>query len=707
MRKISVKAEGFRVGAPTRVCVNLVRDTGMGDGLMMRPELTLSSQEHGENGAAVRREPGMWPPVVWRAVAQGELWQPLERFTAKDADMGSVAALTQAELRRYSVAAMGAYSALCARAEEAGLYMQPVLVRYRLTDADGVTLYVSQPTVAGLKEGWQCVEPMEADVTPLSQGIEIGETMLRAETFSLEAQLPDYSEWPEVGLVELEVSPMLHPMDGSKDAAVAVRKDHSGNPVAAIGLPGATSWLSDLSVRRAKQVEELPGRCDRMMRTMRRLPAMAGIVTVPPPAAGVYAEWMSETDMAEGVSDAGMRLVRELSSPHGMSARVEGRAGDTVAYGCVTPLPWPGPHPAELIVAHGGDEVETEVVAGVTRVWFGNRMLERHGELTVAAGAVMSLTPAVTYPHPGATRIEVVVIRGEEQILGAVAELRPSADMSRGVWVSPGLHPLALTEREEDAAGESLIMTERSGVVALVSVGKGSNPVAAATVCSGSVKGLIATDRSLGSWDSSRGRLYAVTTDGVLGLTVSALRREIAAMMLAPQTVNGAAVCGGTIYAAGNRGMMRLAGATLSLVARTPKSVTDIWGVGESGLLMMTLVGGEVRAMDTDGVMTTVAEPREEIEWEATVMAHPGERLTEAVVSMVAKQFRGVVEICGSGPGGRVTLVSLTIDGAVERPLLMRRISAPHRTRLTVRIAGRASAVHITGAELRVVSDER
>lgn len=703
MRKIAVRAAGVCAGAATRVCVNLVEDKA--DGLIVRPVLSSPSKKEEERGPAVRREPGVWPAVSWRAVAAGEMWQPLERFTAKDADAVSVAPLSQAELKRYSAAAMVTYRALCARTEEAGLFMQPVLARYRLTDADGRTLYVSQPAAVGLPEGWQCVEPVEAAVTQLAQGIEIGEALVRAQTFSLIAELPDFSAWPEVSLVELEVSGMLHPVDGSKDAAVAVRKSQSGSSVAAIGLPGATSWLSDLSRWRARRVEELLARCDPMMRTVRRLPAMSGEVTLPPVPSDADGAWMTSPETDAGVADAREREERECRSPHGMIARVEGRAGDTVVWAGITPLPWPGPHPAEILVFQEEKE-EREQVEVVTRVWFGKRALSRGGSMEVAQGATLSLIPALTYPHPGATKIEVIAIRSERKER-AVVELRPSASMSRAVWVSPGLRPLALTEWSgEDEEPEEFVAAEREGMVVVCSADSPAEPAATATVCGGRVNGLIAADRSLSSWDSARGRMYLLTSEGVMGLTASAERREIAAMMLTPQRLNGVASCGGIIYAAGSRGVMRLAGATLSLVAATPSAVEAICGDEATGLVVMRLADGEMRAMDTDGVMTTVAEPREAIEWEATVTTQPGERLTEALIGLRAEHFSGVVEIYGAGPGGRVRLVGLQIEGAVERPLLVRRIAAPHRARLTVRVAGSGDALRITGAKLKVMSDK-
>lgn len=436
---------------------------------------------------------------------------------------------------------------------------------------------------------------------------------------------------------------------------------------------------------------------------------MKGEVTLPPVAAGAEGAWMAADEAAEGVADAQGRWLAECSSPHGMVARVAGRAGDTVVYGGITPLPWPGPHPAEIIVAGANDdnEEEREVVEAMTRVWLGNRAVTRSGSLEVAPGATLSLVASLTYPHPAATKIEVVATRADGRRERVAVELRPSADMSRAVWASAGLRPVALTEWSgEDEEAEEFVVGEREGMVVVCSAGSPYEPAAAAIVCGGDVTGLIAADRSLSSWDSARGRMYLLTSEGVMGLTASASRREIAAMMITPTAVTGVASCGGIIYAAGSRGVMRLAGAALSLVAATPQGVEGIWGDESSGLVVVRLADGEVRAMDTDGAMTTVAEPRTDIEWEATVTARPGERIAEALIGLRAQHFSGVVEIYGEGPGGRVRLVGLEIEGPVERPLLVRRISAPHRARLTVRVAGRGGALRITGAELKVMSDE-
>ena len=705
MRTIAIKAEGLRAGSATRVCVNLVADSLRGDGLVICPGLPPMPDEAAdeEYAAATVREPWVWAPVRWRVNSTGEMWQPLQRFVAKDADTGSVAALTQSELRKYSDGAMNAYGALCARVEGAGLFMQPVMVRYRLTDAAGRTVFESQPSVAGLPQGWQCVEPLEAEVTQLSQGIEIGETLIRAETFSLEAVIPDYSDRPEVSLVELEVSGMLHPVDGAKDAAVALRKTNSGSPVAVIALPGATSWMADLGTWRARRLEQTADRCEEMMHIARRLPAAATTVSIPPVGSGVSSAWMAGTEPSEGRLSGASRAVAECSIPHGMKARVSVWAGDSVVHGAITPLLWPGAHPAELIVASGTESAATERIPAVTRVWFGSKMLERSGEIERFVGHPLLMAPMVAYPHPGATKIEVIATLSDGSREGATVELHPNEAMSRAVWVSPGLVPISLSDSYvATVASSAPEVEERGGMVAVCGADSPALPVAASTVGGGRITALISADRSLTSWDASRGRLYAITTEGVLGVTVSAARGEIAAMVLSSQQLTGVARCGSTIYAAGTGGVMRLAGTALAVVAPTPKSVAGICADEASGLVMVRLADGELRAMDADGTMTTVSQPASAVEWEATVTTRPGERLTEALVCMRATHFSGALEIYGSGPGGRVRIVRLDIDGAVERPLLLRHIAAPHRARLTVRLAGTATSLRLTGAELIV-----
>ena len=673
IKQVQFKAEGLRSGGATSVCVNLVSDSA--GRLVNAP--SISTEGIGEKG--VERLPITPPPVRWRVTPSGEMTHPVESFAVMAGDMESIAPLSRGDLEKYSATLSAAYKQLSRKSREAGVFMQPVVVRYRLTDAEGRTLFRSQPVVLTLTTGWQCAEPFETAVSQTSKGFTIHEFMLRAETFMLEAEVPDYSAYSDVATVELEVSEELHPVDTDLTAAVAFRLTNSNNPKAAVALPGATSWLTPLGGERAARLAAAGG--DVAMHTARRLEASAaGRVDIRP------------IEMAVKKQEAmgGDRRLAVCRPPHGLKATTMEQSGDTVVYGGITPLLWPGPHPAELLTIVGEERAMAEV-----RVWFGERTTVRREWVEVPADGVIYMTPFVSYPHPGATRMELIVTRGDGKRAGASRTLTPTDSGDGAASASDSLLPIELTPLETVSTPPDYTEPAQPGLILAARADEPNWPVAA-TMISGCVNGLIAADRSLSSWDAASARLYMIASDGVHGVSANAAARECSATLLHRLNVAEITWCGGSLYAATDHGVMRLAGTQLNDFVVTRRPVISLTADNRYRLMIIELASGEKRLLSPEGVMATIAEDGDRTEWEASAAIAPGLRAVEMLVDIRSDCWQGVIELLSEGGEGggergrdRELLLRVTVDGAVTRPVLVRRISAPHRARLTLRLAGR------------------
>ncbi len=702
---LSIPAEGLRHGCPVTVCRNLYASF-KGAPLTLMPSLQFPSSPTAAQPAA-DFFPGVYPALTFRAVDAGELFTTVGSFHSTSGDVAAVQPLSLEENARYSRALLAAYSSLVATAAAGAVSIQPLLARYRLLDNAGRTLFESIPASVALPSGWQLTQAAQAYVTPDAdgRGFTVGELRLVARAFTVEADIPELSSCREVAAVEIELSPMLHPVDPAVQAFLRVNRSSSLSPVASVALPGATAGGGDLTPLRTQRVRRLAASPDGVMTVVCRLapsPFPTTITLLLPATADVDSDLRTVADavgsVPQGAPSADRRLLRRCSPPHGFEATLVCRSGDTVAYSGVRPRLWGGPHPSELLV---GGTAEADATVAFRA---GNLLLAVRREVVkIASDGAPQVVPLVGYPDLAATEITISLARGAA-LFEVVLPLTADAASRSALYVAPGLLPVDLPAVAAlTPSGLPSAMDRHDGVLMIAGACAPRLPSAVATVSESAVTAVAAADRGVSAWDSSRCHLYAIASEGILGVTADTAACRCAATMLHPGiTANGAVVTPGGIYIAMRRGVALLTSSGVRQILSTAAPVAAIGFDADYGLTTMRFQDGTEAAMDSEGYMYPVdtADPGA-FDWSATVNLPEGMRVAALSVDMVATAFTGIVELIGAGPGGNVRLAAMRIDGAdITRPVILRSIESPLRQTLSLRITARASTLTLRSTHL-------
>ncbi len=714
-KKISIEAAGIKLGGSTTVCRNLFAPWP-GSGLTLMPPLRLpvaATGAEGENDVEqLVSMPQEYPAVRFRAVEAGELAATVGSFHSSGIISASTP-LSASESERYSKSLCTAYSSLVAEASAGEVSIQPLLARYRYLDSHGRTLFLSEASVVALPSGWQMVDHYQASLTEDAdeKGFTIGELRLTARAFRTEVDVPSLAAFPAVKMVEIELSPMLHPVDFGAEAYVRISRVQSNAPQIWIALPGATAGATPLGRVRSNRVAELAASPAGVMSIVKRLSPAAEASTVVlsvPAIADAEGDCRRINDVVTAAVPAAaseaQRFMNLCRQPHGFSARRRFSSGSTVLYSGVTARRWSGPHPAELIVAEP-DEETVEATATVT-VRAGDKVIATR---TAAVGIALSSAPKMeamaAYPDPSATSLTLAVVCGAEQF---EATIRLTADrgMRTAIYAAPGLQQLELQRVEQlTAAGVPEAGLTMPGVVLAAPVGEPFNPIAVTDTDSGEILAFAAADTSSRQWDSSTARTFGVTEAAVLGIATDIARATCSAVALHTDVgATAAVVAADAVYLATRSGISRLTSSGLKTVAAVSGGLTAIEFDSDYGMITALRGDGSYAAFDGDGVRYDCdPQNREEFEWKAAISLLDGARIAGVAVDMLARQFNGSVELWAAGPGGEVMLAAIDVENAdIERPIWLRAVESPLRHRLIVRVAGRAESVAIRSAVLTV-----
>jgi len=142
-------------------------------------------------------------------------------------------------------AVTSAYSEIIQSARVAGAFVQPVLARCRLLDADGNVLHVTAPVVVMLPVGAQLAD----DWTFASSdgGKTVTSKTVTAQTYRLRVTVGDAipEAWRTiVQTLELQVSHQFHPIDFAGTASVSYGRDAASDNYVRVSLPGVERGIS-------------------------------------------------------------------------------------------------------------------------------------------------------------------------------------------------------------------------------------------------------------------------------------------------------------------------------------------------------------------------------------------------------------------------------------------------------------------------------
>lgn len=679
-------------------------------------------------------EAGVWhvadripepPPVAVRALGCGSVWEATGAVTLRHVGQSAGSySVPDSELKSFTGVVLESYDRLVAATSEAGLWIQPVLVRYRIYSDSGELLYTSAPVLVAPYR-WQCREPMVSGFTYADSTLSVPSMRIEAETFRVEVVLPDddgFGLWSSVAArIEVSVSPQFHPVDF--DGMVSCRFSRVGSPQAAVSvlMPGADrpqSYYSRIipkAIDCGESIEIAALRID--------APFSAGVHTVIC-SAGATASSQSAILGRQIASRAYpvASSVWEFMTPHSFTAAAVCADGDAVVWGDVTPIYSAGYSITEM--ASGFYDTAWKAVVRVT-MRTGDTVTGSFGGYTDMPA---SLGPMVSYPHSQAVNMEVYVtdsVSGRVRRASLPLQSLPGAGMA--VWIGDSLDSVALEEWSGAVPEVSPLYGRRhTGLLMSASLDAPLQPVSSLRCSHSPVAALLPACGSRSSWNSSRGRIYAFCADGVYNITLDSCRRLMSASCVDVRGVTSDRCVADTPI-----GTMMLSGGSLVKLSGT-RAVTLLDGLDAAGLgwdycrsrlwlldrrgntdlynpdsgsmcRVLTPVCAEtVHSVGTKLIFDTgtcvlepcdVTEEVRPVAWQGNVAVHGRLRVAAVEIGVTASYFSGHMRVTGHNGDyalGGAVLMSAAVEGVLQSPVAAR-IIAPVMRYVAVEVSGETS----------------
>ena len=486
-------------------------------------------------------------------------------------------ALLKADIDMLGNAALSALRSASQAAVADGCAATPILAWYRLRDAAGRILFRSTPAVVtpagiqgapsvemtvGVSGGaYRAVSPVTVSITGFRIGMRCN---LDAITDAHRA----------AATLELLVAPPLDLVD------------YDGTPYITRLTHTATDGRLRIDIPRlTRHATILPALLDRLD----ELSTVAAVIPDPfapdsPLASGSVHTPELNTDLSSAAAQASIlkalaraprnvtlpEIIRETSLPHTFNAAVATVAGDITAMADITPVhalpmapsamwttgtaygPWHAKICVSLLNADGATERLCAEETG-------------EGPLPVA------IMPMLSYPHPGAFRMDIEIITATD-IVSRSFPLTPTPAALAACWVSPSLKPVEFSSFTATVSPMRAVTVRRpvrrASAMLVADVSSPATPCAATTIGGGAVTALTEASRANAGLAFGRRHLYAFTTAGVHTVSVGTAGR-LAVSLISPGAVSSpGAVAVGTdaVYAATSTGVMRLNGTRADII---------------------------------------------------------------------------------------------------------------------------------------------
>lgn len=645
----------------------------------------------------------------------------------------TTAHLSEADLRTLGRHSMQAYTQLAMMAAAAGESLQPRLGQYRLLDSSGHELYRSCPVLLGASAGVNCLTPCSAGLRSnagSSQYEAVSASYLSATPYSVVIRLNSAAGSPlltAAAMIEVWLSPQIHPTDGSMLPAASVR----GASLQYM-LPGTSSGMNALEGVGAPQIEGMLARLDSALHPVARIALSPD--TFASVGATVRVECgsplMPSTEQAQvrsicsqRVADGAAAEAERCRAPHRFSAGAGASAGGAVVWGDITPA---------LFDGYSGCEMARDVTAEPADVV---ATVEMPGELVarVDSGLVarpLTLSPLVCYPLTTATCLTVAAATAEEPGRRLRLPLRTLPGARYAFYLDKNLRPIALSDGKEVPVlmrpAENRIARRYAGMVLTASADTPTCPVATATVSPDPVRQLLPGVRTTAGWNFSQARYYAVSDGGVYSLNLNSRPEPGAVCLLLRQGVRRA-------FTAAQRLMVVTTAGEL-IAFDGGKATTVATGVADAGYTSAR--HGEVWALSGDGRTTvypqyapgrysrcddaahtpasliscaggvygvtatgTLLDLNRETSAGTRPVAYsrrvhigtPGRRVCRMDALMQGSSLNATLTLSCDGGGASLPIVSLAIDGAVNEPVAA--VCLPNRRPYrTVSVRGEVAA---------------
>ncbi len=516
-----------------------------------------------------------FPAVGFRAVDAGTFSATTRQVALTGSYPRWSGPLAKADRRLMTDALLGAYRECVAAAGASSSFVAPVLAWYRVLDADGVTLYRSQPVMLApaVAASSAAVDVTVARVGESYSSAGASRVTARAFAVAVTAPSPDSSEWGKrAAALEVYVTPPLDAVDFTGDAGAVFASSTASEGVLRLSFP----QFPDMGSRVAALLDRIEAVGVPAARFVS--PFQGGISpvagTVVKISAGAAADPLTvQKNYAALFRRAAPESPGEWGGYHSFAARAACVTGDMVTWADITPVhALPQGVGASAVTVSPG-----KAWSAVTRVTIGcgaggEELLSV--EESGTGNAPLTLSPLVAYPHPAAVRMDVEVTCADG-VARLSLPLVPTPCGTMACYMSPGVSPVALTF-VKDVTSQPLtpalrrVPLRRCGCLLTTSVISPMEVESAVEVSQAPVVAVTPAVRSAAAWDFARRHLYAFGLGGIHAVAVSGGRTAVSSHPVDPRPVESAAAVAwspGGVYVAASGQLLRLAGTRTEVVA--------------------------------------------------------------------------------------------------------------------------------------------
>lgn len=467
-----------------------------------------------------------------------------------------------------------AYSRLISQAALGGLWIQPVILRYRIISPSGTAIHTSAPMVIS-PHGWQCCSTLSATCSRSGSTLSVPAMAISANAFSLSLYIDPQAPWlSSAAAVQLLISPQLHPVDPDATAPTRLQRTSTSSPVLTIAIPGTTSAMASLQTQRIESLRQALARTDTLHTTLYSLPlpltATPHSVTNLSTLSVTQELKLLHSAISEPVSITPLQgehaILRDIAPPNSFYARSALLSADTVIWGDITPIPSVGHPPADITASFT-----------TSGPWTGAmRIHMQSGQVITSSISGTDLMPAalapvVTYPHPQASMLELFVSsEADGQTMHAAVPLSPAPSGTHAIYIHPTLSetPLAPTDLSIPDTDSTLSSSRHQGMLVAASVTDPLVPLAALQCSQAPILAITPAVRTASSWDFSRCRFYAFSPQGIFAVALNAARSALSAAHISPHGITHPQAAVHTPH-----GVMALSGSQLLSVTAARASV--------------------------------------------------------------------------------------------------------------------------------------
>lgn len=615
--------------------------------------------------------------------------------------------LNKTDQQRLTTTLLNAYSTLQQDASTAGFFIQPIMARYHLLDADDNVLFSSSPILVSTPTGFQCVKQITLTTNNFST---INSATLHTTGFQIgvEADPLNNSPWADViATVVIETTPILDPINHSALAQCRLNSVATTSGEIAAFMPGTSITM----IESTGQQERL------IINAISRFSSIATpLIRIPMP----FLNGITKT----GITPQSIAGNAITNSPFGFTAHTSAQSGDTVLWGNIA-------HLRPFAPTIGDITASANKNSGYWRA-FVNVKFHNSDDIIVWSGegatnCPTALSPLITYPQSDACEM-TIGISCDDTIVRKTFPLSPLAGTNYSYYLHPSLTPFSITDEAQafiiPSQAESLNM--KWGEIAVAHASQPLSLTASQQIGEGEIKAITPAVKSSSSWDFARTHAYTFTTAGIFATSINTNRSKISAHIIDNRKIKNrqsVAFANDAVYAIASGDLISISGARATTIINNSNISSLAWDNALHLLLCATNDNQMLLFDSTHNLKSTCEAPStnthlyniletpllynnvalhtmqpsssSNIEWCHTIaLPNLRQRVSLASVMISASQFNGTIAIrCHGGAGGENSypITTLNIKGAINAPIPMR-IIAPPRPYITIKIEGIASS---------------